>query len=110
MAEQRSNLLLNKTYDITKLLSSYKKDIFENIFFNNFDTLIKGCELVRFQKNWKYHPDFFCLDYYDDSNFFPAILTVNNLGSIFEFKPENLFKELIISPNKSKIIRLLSLA
>ena len=112
MATQSSNLSTHfkiQSFDVLKVLREFKENIHTNKFFDNADFLWRNSSLVRFSKGvWKYRPEIFCLDYYNDPYFFPVILTVNNLGSVFEFLPSNLTKELIIAPQKADIIKLVS--
>jgi len=97
-------------FDTGRILQEFKKDIHLNVFFRNRDNLLENSTLVYFQKgSWRMKPDVFCIDHYKDPYIFPVILMINNLGSVFEFIPENLVKELIIAPNKNNIIKLLSL-
>ena len=113
MPNQSSDLLTHfklQPLDVNKVLSEFKKDIHLNSFFNNSDFLWNNSSLVKFKKDvWRYRPEIFCLDYYDEPYFFPVILCINNLGSVFEFTPANLSQELIITPRKSDIIELMSM-
>lgn len=113
MATQSSDLstfFKIQSFDVIKVLEEFKNNIHDNVFFENADFLWENSSLVKFSKDvWKFRPEIFCLDYYSEPYFFPAVLSVNNLGSVFEFSPSNLAKELIIAPSKANIIKLISL-
>ena len=55
-------------------------------------------------------PEVFCLDFYNEHNYYPIILLVNNISTIFEFKIENLDQRIIIAPYEETIIKVLNLA
>lgn len=113
MAQQTSNLKThfeNLSYDSAKILSEFKNSIHYNRFFNNLEYLNENATFVKFNSyNWNMRPDIFCNDHYKDSNLFPIILLVNNVGTIFDFMPDKFFQETIIAPNKNSIIKVLSI-
>ena len=107
-----SNLITHfkfQTLDVANVLAEFKNSIHLNKFFENSENLWNNSTLVKFsQDNWRMRPDKFCLDYYSEPYLFPVVLLINNLGSIFEFLPTSFSDELIIVPDKSRIIKLLS--
>jgi len=107
---QTSNLIDHyqiQSFDSQKIFKEFKKSIHDNVFHVHKDSLLLNCDLVPFDhENWKFRPDLFCLNYYEQPNFFPVILICNKLKSRFEFLPENFptSRNLIISPKHGKII------
>lgn len=110
---QTSNLskhFKNQTYDVKKLLNEFTKEISQNKFFRNYDHLLNDSEFVKFSKdNWIFKPYNFCKDYYEEPYFYPVVLLINNIGSMFDFKQENFINNFIIAPRKSAIIYVMSL-
>lgn len=81
-----------------------------NIIFRNKQGLIYNADIIPFKKNiWNQNPMQFCLEQYDNPNYFPIILICNTLGSIYEFTFENL-ENGIISPLQNTITRILSVS
>lgn len=112
MPELTTNLnqhFANQTFDIKKLLAEFKKPILENVFYNNIQYLVERSSFINFNKEkWILRPYNFCRDYYSEPYFYPVILLVNNLGSVYHFRPEKFTNEIIIAPNKDAIIEVLS--
>lgn len=97
--------------DTKNILSEFTKPIQLNVFFNNLEYLTRQSDLVLFDKDlWKLRPNIFCFDHYENQNFYPVILLVNGLSSMFEFLPENLEQRFIFAPKKRVITGVLSLA
>lgn len=97
-------------YDSLKTLYEFKNNIHYNKFFNNIDYLNANSSFVKFNNyTWDMRPDVFCNDYYKESNLFPIVLLVNNIGSVFNFRSDQFFEETIIAPSKSSIIKILSI-
>lgn len=97
-------------FDVQKVFEQFKKPLMENVFFRNYEYLINNSELIKFSKgNWKYKPYLFCKDHYKEPYFYPIILMCNNLGSVFEFTPNNLLNEIILAPKTNIITKTLSL-
>jgi hypothetical protein len=100
-----------QTYDVKNIFLEYKKPIFDNVFFNNKQLLIQQCKYELFDNDrWVMRPHEFCQDIYGEQYFYPVILTVNNINSIFEFTSENFYKRLIITPNEDIIYKVLSMS
>ena len=79
-----------------------------NIIFKNKQGLNYNADLISFSKNvWNQNPMQFCLDYYNNAQYYPIILICNTLNSMYEFTLNNL-KNGIISPLKDDIIRILN--
>ncbi len=93
-----------KRFDYTRIISEFNKDIFFNAFFRNKNYLLSNSKNIPFDKGvWVYRPDVFCNDYYDVPHYYHIVLLVNNLGSVFEFHPDNLLNSVIIAPEKEAI-------
>lgn len=107
-----SNLLNsnNSSYEANIIISEFSKPIFLNKFFINKDFLLKNSETVIFNKDkWFHRVEKFCLDKYEEHNYYPIILMMNNLGSRFAFHPRNISTPYIIAPKKTAIITVMNL-
>ena len=106
-----SKYFSRQSYNIKRILKEFKKPIHENTFFINLDLLRKDSKFINFtESRWKMRPEVFCLDFYNEHNYYPIILLVNNISTIFEFKIENLDQRIIIAPYEETIIKVLNLA
>lgn len=109
--EQSTNL--KKFYNIQKLdytqvQKEFTKSIHENVFRTNLDYLLANAEFYKFNKHvWRMRPDYFCADIYKHSFVYPVILLTNKLKSIFEFIPENLPENVVVTPTLKSIIKIL---
>ena len=112
MPTQTSNLrqyYSQFSYNAKKILNEYKKDINQNVFFLNIDALRTEADLIEFKiQRWTYRPMMFCNEIYSEPNFAPVIMTVNNINSFFDFKEENFYSGVVISPPREVILRVLS--
>lgn len=110
--ESKSNLLnylSSQSYDVKLILSEFADDIMNNKFYINKEYLIENSIYVKFDiDKWKYRPNIFCNDYYQEQYFYPVILLVNNITTMFNFVPDSFLNQLIIAPNKNAIIKLIS--
>lgn len=96
-------------FDVRKVLREFSKSIYNNTFFRNKDALINNADLVDFTKDaWTSYPLQFCQDHYQHQYLYPVILLVNNIGSMFDFKQDNLLNGQIIAPKIKNIIAVLS--
>ena len=96
--------------DTALILDEFTKPIQLNVFFNNKEYLVNESELVLFDKDrWKLRPYVFCNDYYKNQHFYPVILLVNGLSSMFEFLPDNFDSRYIFVPPRASILKILSL-
>jgi len=111
MKFQTSNLNVHfkqLSTNTNRIVEEFTKPIHLNVFSRNKESLLLNCEVVFFEKdNWKMRPDIFCMEHYKDPYFYPVVLMINKLGSVFEFVPDNLIKGLIIAPIRRKMIKLL---
>lgn len=94
--------------DIMSLMDEFAKSPHSNIFFKNKKGLINSAKEVTFSKQkWNRNPMQFCSDHYGKQYYYPAILVVNSIGSVYQFTQSNL-SNVIIAPLQSMIISLLS--
>jgi hypothetical protein len=94
--------------DFTKIQKEFTKSIHENVFHVNLDYLLMNSEFYDFNKNvWKMRPDYFCADIYKNSFIYPIILLCNKLKSVFEFVPEKLQNNIIVTPKLESITKIL---
>ncbi len=71
------------------------------------EALRTECKYVEFSKTlWNMRPEAFCFDFYKEHNFYPIILLVNNISTIFKFTPENVEDRIIIAPKFKIIIKI----
>ncbi|MFW6246971.1 MAG: hypothetical protein ACOC22_02215 [bacterium] len=113
MAKKTSNLIKSqdeKPSEIVKILEEFSKPLHRNIFSINLYKLIEESLLVEFQSSkWEKNPMKFCLDYYGQKDYYPIIMLVNNIGSIFEFDEENFHDGYIMAPGTRTIREILRL-
>jgi len=99
----------DKTY-YKQLFSEYTKPIDINIFNDNLDFLKKDQDYIPFNNDlWTMKPEVFCLDHYKHMEFWPIILTCNNILTLFNFTQNNMKNNEIQAPQKEKITKLISL-
>lgn len=94
MARSRSNLLYyynTLSNDIKRLHEHLISPPMLNYIFKNKDALKYNADIIPFRYNtWNENPMIFCIDQYNNQQYFPVILICNNLGSIYEFTSDNL--------------------
>ena len=95
----------SQSFIVSSVLSEYCKPIFDNRFFTNKEYLIENSDYVDIRSSnlWFLRPEKFCLDVYNIPDLYPVILTVNNVGSRFLFRPENFKNNYVIAPKISAI-------
>ncbi len=72
-----------------------------NSIFQNKQGLIETSKSIPFNTNkWNYNPQQFSFDQYENQYYYPVILIVNNIGSIYDFYMTN-FPNGIITPEIS---------
>lgn len=99
----------NQPYDVKRILNEFAKSTFDNVFIQNKAALLNGASKIDFlQDRWLMYPLAFCNYYYGEQYLYPVILLANNLGSMFDFKPENLEGGKIIAPSYNNIVTILS--
>lgn len=81
--------------------------IFENILLQNLRYFGKhNTELRKIDSSYNYRPDKLCYELYGQELWYPVILSLNNIGSVLQFKPDN-FGNKIIVPSRQSLINLL---
>lgn len=97
-----------QTYDVLKIIKEFKKSLMENVFFRNYDYLVRVSKNVPFsQDTWNLRPFIFCKDYYEEPYIYPVILLTNNIPTMFEFVSSNFENGMILCPDKTEIYSLL---
>lgn len=97
----------SQTYEVQLIISEFTKPIMQNVFFKNIYALRDGASSVPFSNNvWTMRPERFCLDYYGESYFYPVILLINDIGTVFNFRPDKMKSQNIIAPSYDKITSL----
>lgn len=113
--EQRSSSNLLTSYDnldnfVRTLQDHLITPPMYNFIFRNKQGLIYNADIIPFSKNiWNENPMQFCLEQYSNKDYFPIILICNDLGSIYQFRLENLSFG-IISPLDKTIMKILNTA
>ena len=103
------NFFNSQPYFVTNILNEFKKPIFQNVFFQNLDSLKLDADSVEFSDDtWYQRPEKFCYDHYGEQYIFFIILLTNNITSIFNFKPNNFPDGKIIAPKLKKISKFTS--
>ena len=106
-----SNLLyqysLNSSFQTIYNVMSFTP--MSNLFFKNKKGLIFDAKVVQFtSEKWRYNPQLFCQDQYGSQHYYPIILIVNNIGSIYEFTKDTLLDG-IVTPLLSTITKVINL-
>lgn len=95
--------------DDTRIYNEFKKTSIENRFFQNKEYLINNSSQVKFNSNlWHLRPEYYCFNYYGDSNLYPVILMVNNISTRFNFRREKFLNNGIITPTAEAIMNVLN--
>ena len=110
--KQHSNLLKHfsaQSYEQKKITEEFRKPIHENLFLINSLYLKQNSELIFFNNTkWDMRPEVFCVDQYDERYYFyPIILLMNNLSTIFNFTKNNLKNESITAPFLDSILTII---
>lgn len=91
---------------IEDIIANFAKTPMMNKYFRNKAGLVYKAPTVKFSNhNWRENPLAFCRDQYNEQLLYPLILMCNNLGSIYEFIPDNLPNG-IIAPDQNVIARI----
>jgi len=97
--------------NVRRVLHEYKKPIHHNIFYINKRILRHNGLYIEFNnESWEQKPYVFAKDYYGDryQYVYPVVLTINNIGSIFDFKSDKLSRRIIVTPLLKDIFNTLS--
>lgn len=96
---------------VKKTLNEYNKPLTFNRFYIHKEYLLNTSQKIKFDNNrWVQRPHLFCFDIYseDEQYLYPLILTLNNIRSFHDFKPENIKDQLIYKPSVNIIQEILS--
>jgi len=105
------SFLVNDNYmQDVRLLDQYVDwHIFDQYIIKNIDKLIMNSTLVTIDARYNFRPDLLSYEIYGTNFWYPAILAVNKLGSILQFKAELLNNSCLI-PSANIIKQLISKA
>lgn len=99
---------LSKPSLVKNIFTEFTKTFFVNTFHSNSDLLFDNSKLINFNRDlWRLRPDVFCRDYYNQYEFYPIILLVNNIPSRFCFDETHLPNGIIIAPLKDNIEKII---
>ncbi len=91
MASAQSFLVnTNPNYDVRLLDQYIDWHIFDQYVTKNIDTLSKNSTEIIIDARYNLRPDLLSYEVYGSNFWYPVILAVNKLGSIFQFKAEYL--------------------
>ncbi len=97
MASARSFLVNdNPDQDIRMLDLFIDSHLFDNPMFQNLNLMFKNSSEIVLDSRYNCRPDLLSYEIYGTNFWYPIILTVNKLGSIFQFKAESLGNRCLI--------------
>ncbi len=96
----------NPNQDIRMLDSFTDPHIFEHPMFQNITTLTANSTKIIMDARYNLRPDLLSFKMYGTNFWYPAILVVNKLGSIFQFKAEYLNNQCLV-PSAEQLLKLL---
>jgi len=79
------NKFLKDTRAIDEFINPH---VFSNKFVKFKKNLEVGAEIIDIDARYDFRPDRLAYEYYSQDFWFPAILAVNNMGSILQFKAD----------------------
>ncbi len=101
MASARSFLVNdNPAQDVSLLNSFVNPHVFDQLLVKNNELLTTNSEEIIISFRYNLRPDLLSYELYGTNFWYPAILSVNKLGSIFQFKAEYLNNKCLV-PSKS---------
>lgn len=91
------------------ILNEFLKDINDNVFIKNkkFLTMSSLTRKIIFDSKWNQNPQQFCTDFYKSQYFYPVILLINNIPTVFDFTSKSFETRPIITPSAKDILQLL---
>lgn len=90
------------------IIDEFVKNPNLNVFFKNKDGLKFNSTTVEFKSlKWNYNPMQFCSEYYGEQYFYPIILVVNDLSSMYQFN-NDVLNNFFLAPKLDFIMTLLS--
>ncbi len=110
MASAKSFLVNDNPYQDIRMLDSFTDPhIFDHPMFQNLDVLRENSSEVIIDARYNLRPDLLSYEIYGTNFYYPAILIVNKIGSILQFKAEYLNNRCLI-PSVSVLTQLLNKA
>ncbi len=89
MASAKSFLVnANPIQDVRMLDSFIDPHIFEHPMFKNLEFLVTNSTEMVIDARYNMRPDLLSYELYGTNFYYPVILVVNKIGSIFQFKAE----------------------
>ena len=87
----------------------FLKNINDNVFIKNRDFLIKSSltKKIIFESKWNQNPQQFCMEFYNSQYYYPIILLVNYIPTVFDFISSSFENRPILSPSQRDISQLL---
>ncbi len=96
----------NPDQDVRMLDSFVDPHIFEHPIFQNITALTANSTKVIMDARYNLRPDLLSFEMYGTNFWYPSILAVNKLGSIFQFKAEYLNNQCLI-PSAEQLLKIL---
>ncbi len=99
----------NPIQDVRMLDSFIDPHVFDHPMFKNMTLLTENSTEFIIDARYNFRPDLLSYELYGTNFWYPVILTVNKLGSIFQFKAEYMNNKCLI-PNPNIISQILKQA
>ncbi len=97
MASAQSFLVNENPRQDTRMLDMFvDPQIFANQLFKNNGLLLQNSTQIPVDARYNLRPDLLSFELYGTNFYYPAILAVNKLGSIFQFKAEYLNNKCLV--------------
>ncbi len=107
MASAQSFLVnTNPAFDVRPLDQYTDWHVFDQYITKNIDLLTKNSTEIIIDARYNLRPDLLSYEVYGSNFWYPIILAVNKLGSIFQFKAEYLNNKCLI-PSASVVQQLI---
>lgn len=98
-----------KSNDALLVINEFKKPLFKNRLYVSMKGLILNASLINFNDiTWNQNPQKFSLDHYGQYDFYPIILLMNNIHSMFLFNMDRFSNTPVIAPKINDILQTLS--
>ncbi len=108
MASAQSFLVNDNPYQDVRLLDQYVDwHIFDQYLTKNRSYLVKNSTEMIIDSRYNLRPDLLSYEIYGTNFWYPAILAVNKVGSIFQFKADYLNNKCLV-PSIDSVKRLLA--
>jgi hypothetical protein len=109
MASAISFLVNDNPVQNVKMLDAFTNcHIFEHQMAKHYNTLVKNAKEIEIGERYDLRPDLLSYENYGTNFWYPAILTVNKLGSILQFKSSYLNKKCLV-PSYDDIVKVMQM-